>query len=210
LHRHKPRLGSLMKIHFFGGYRATNQNVLAWCNSLETKQPNVIAIGWPYPIGSSAGDPLKCWNCSGSIAKLISVDVDECLIVGHSSGCALANDVAGKALALGAKNFRLIALDGFLPRPELLNLPGTVVWSAECNGVHSLNYKTATARASSESIRGGWLQAKPNPRRTGFVPALLDGYLVGKFSRFRSRFPGEAPGATDRRFRGAPCEKRHP
>ena len=131
-----------MKVHFFGGYRATNQNVLAWCNSLEKKQPHVIAIGWPYPIGSPAASPLKCWNCSESVAKLIKVDVDECLIVGHSSGCAIANDVASKALALGAKNFKLIALDGFLPKPELLNLPGTMVWSAECNGVHSLKYKS--------------------------------------------------------------------
>jgi hypothetical protein len=135
--------GPLMKVHFFGGYRATKQNVLAWCNSLEKKQPNVTAIGWPYPTASPASNPLKCWNCSEAVAKLICVDVSECLIVGHSSGCAIANDVASKTLALGAKNFKLIALDGFLPKPELLNLPGTMVWSAECNGVHSLNYESS-------------------------------------------------------------------
>ena len=32
-----------------------------------------------------------------------------------SSGCAIANDVANVALDLGAKNFKLIALDGFRP-----------------------------------------------------------------------------------------------
>jgi hypothetical protein len=129
-----------MKVHFFGGYRANSQNVLAWCKSLEQKQPHVIAIGWPYPVGSTAGDPLRRWNFSDSLAKCISVDASECLIVGHSSGCAIANDVANKTLTFGAKNFRLIALDGFRPKPELLNLPGTMVWSAECNEIRSLNY----------------------------------------------------------------------
>jgi len=57
-----------------------------------------------------------------------------------SSGCAIANDVANVALDLGAKNFKLIALDGFRPSQELLSLPETTVWSAECNGVRSLNY----------------------------------------------------------------------
>src|SRR5215813_4607267 len=54
--------------------------------------------------------------------------------------CAIANDVANVALDLGAQNFKLIALDGFRPCPELLLLPGTTVWSAECNGARSLNY----------------------------------------------------------------------
>ncbi len=149
-----------MKIHFFGGYRASSQDVLAWCKSLEQKQPHVVAIGWPYPIGSSAGDPLKRWNYSDSLAKFISVDSDESLIVGHSSGCAIANDVADKTLALGARNFRLIALDGFRPKPELLNVPGTMLWSADSNGIHSLNYDalkdTAKFHVYRAAVRKKW------------------------------------------------------
>ena len=129
-----------MKVYFFGGWRATKQNVQAWCSSLEKKRPTLTAIGWPYPIGATSGNPLKQWIFSEPLAKLIRVDADDCLIVGHSSGCRIANDVASTALALGAKNFKLIALDGFQPDAHLLNLPGTMVWSAECNKVHSLNY----------------------------------------------------------------------
>jgi hypothetical protein len=130
-----------MKVYFFGGYRSTRDNVSAWCSSLEKKQSKVTAIGWPYPIAATAAGPLKRWNFSESVAKLIRVDTDDCLIVGHSSGCMIANDVAAMALALGAKNFKLIVLDGAAPKqPKLLSLPGTMLWGAECNGVRSLNY----------------------------------------------------------------------
>src|SRR5262249_53060089 len=126
---------------FFGGYRSTVADVQSWGKSLEAKVPGATAIVFPYPPGASASDPLVEWGCSRDIAMQILARTNEpCIIVGHSSGCAIANDVANVALDLGAKNFKLIALDGFCPSEELLSLPGTTVWSAECNGARSLNY----------------------------------------------------------------------
>ena len=128
-------------VYFFGGYRSTVADVEAWGKSLEAKVPGARAIVFPYPHGASAHDPLAEWGCSQDIAMHILARTNQpCIIVGHSSGCAIANDVANVALDLGAKNFKLIALDGFRPSRELLSLPETTVWSAECNGVRSLNY----------------------------------------------------------------------
>src|SRR5215471_318126 len=128
-------------VYFFGGYRSTVADVQSWGKSLEAKVPGATAIVFPYPPGASASHPLLEWGCSQDIATHILARTNEsCIIVGHSSGCAIANDVANVALDLGAQNFKLIALDGFCPSPELLLLPGTTVWSAECNGARSLNY----------------------------------------------------------------------
>jgi hypothetical protein len=139
-----PELGcnnGSVYVYFFGGYRSTVADVQAWGKSLEAKVPGATAIVFPYPAGASASDPLGEWGCSQDIATHILARTNEsCIIVGHSSGCAIANDVANVALDLGARNFKLIALDGFRPSPELLSLPGTTVWSAECNGARSLNY----------------------------------------------------------------------
>ena len=139
-----PELGGnngSVYVYFFGGYRSTVADVQAWGKSLEAKVPDATAIVFPYPPGASARDPLAEWSYSQDIAMhILGRSNEPCIIVGHSSGCAIANDVASVALDLGTKNFKLIALDGFRPSQELLSLPGTTVWSAECNGVRSLNY----------------------------------------------------------------------
>jgi hypothetical protein len=128
-------------VYFFGGYRSTVADVEAWGKSLEAKVPGATAIVFPYPHGASARDPLAEWGYSQDIAMhILGRSNQPCIIVGHSSGCAIANDVASVALDLGAENFKLIALDGFRPSHELLSLPETTVWSAECNGVRSFNY----------------------------------------------------------------------
>jgi hypothetical protein len=129
----------ILTIYFFGGYRSTHDDVMAWKNSLEAKLPGAKATAFHYPDGASAGDPLASWKASPDVAREIA-GAEQCVIVGHSSGCAIANDVATHVLRLGKSNFRLIALDGFCPDAELLALPGTACWSAECDGVRSLNY----------------------------------------------------------------------
>lgn len=148
-------------VYFFGGYRSTISDVDAWGKSLEAKVSGTTAIVFPYPPGASAGDPLAGWGYSQDVAMHIVARGNEpCMIIGHSSGCAIANDVAKAALDLGAKNFSLISLDGFRPSPELLSLPGTTVWSAECNGARSLNYDALSSckqfRVYNPKVIGQW------------------------------------------------------
>jgi hypothetical protein len=109
-------------IYFFGGYRSSHEDVMAWKNSVEAKLPKWGVPPFRYPERSSAEDPLEGWDGSDYIADLL---MPGDIIMGHSSGCGIANDVAEHAVKLGKVKFKLIALDGFCPSPELLALPGT-------------------------------------------------------------------------------------
>ena len=133
----------MIVVHFFGGYQATQAQVDAWAASARAQRPDVTFEGIPYPQGASSGDPLAKvapgeLDLMANAVKQTSADTH--YIVGHSSGCAVANPVAAIAVEKGAKNFTLIALDGFRPSPALLALPTTTCWSATCEGHHSLNY----------------------------------------------------------------------
>jgi hypothetical protein len=127
-------------IFYFGGYRATSSDVAAWANSVQKQNPQLSVTAYPYPTGASAGDPLAEWTQSREVAAKVA-ERAPAIIIGHSSGCAIANDVAEHALDLGAE-FQLIALDGFCPSPRLLARSDTLCWSAKGpNGEHSLNYE---------------------------------------------------------------------
>jgi hypothetical protein len=132
----------MLRIYYFGGYHATQQNVDAWKASVEEQLLEVDVIAFPYPDGASTS-PLPTWGTDNvdKWADRIAhqSDVEETIIIGHSSGCQLSNAVARELMQV-SDSFRLIALDGFCPSPELLAMPKTMVWSAECRGVKSRNY----------------------------------------------------------------------
>ncbi len=142
----------MITIYFFGGYLSNQKDVDAWKQSAE--QSGVTVNAYPYPVGASAGDPLEKWFRSKLIARDIITTIPEqnIIIVGHSSGCAIANDVAQATIHLGYNRFTLIALDGFCPNTDLLALPNTKVWSAYYHGDDgsaevSLNYDSLQERA---------------------------------------------------------------
>jgi hypothetical protein len=133
-----------MNVFYFGGYLATPIDVSAWRGSLQKKLTDATIFAYAWPNGASAGDPLAGWTDTQHLAELIDGQDDgDTIIIGHSSGCAYANAVAGYLLKLmNFKQFRLIALDGFTPCPELMAMPGTVRWSAlnMRSGATSRNY----------------------------------------------------------------------
>ena len=137
-----------MHIYFFGGYRSTLEDVEAWRRSAIAQIPDMPVTAFPYPEGATAGAPLERWHQSSDIAQQIKAEGAFAIIVGHSSGCAIANEVAAHVLALGYANMKVIALDGFRPSDNLLALPGSAVWSAECQGTCSLNYNGLQACAN--------------------------------------------------------------
>jgi hypothetical protein len=126
-----------MQVFFFGGYQADSGDVMGWARSVEKKVPGARAFGFPYPIGASSGTrAMESWNLTPTIVAMLN---DGDIVVGHSSGCMYANDVAGAALRAN-KIFKLVALDGFVPNESLLALDDTRVWSAKCGAARSLNY----------------------------------------------------------------------
>jgi hypothetical protein len=141
-------------ILFFGGYRSTEADVQAWAHSA-MKQNSIISQVHPfhYPENASAGDPLEHWSSSDAFKAIHDMgQVDQLMIVGHSSGCAYANEIAGKLLARERFDHKLIALDGFCPAKVLLDGIHTEVWSARNSNavVHSLNYWICKMRAGDK------------------------------------------------------------
>ena len=129
---------------FFGGYRATLDNIKSWRGSAMQAKPHVTFDGFPYPSGApSDGDKAleafkKANDYDRALKAISDSNADKIYIVGHSSGCAIANAVDD-----GVKDHSkviLVALDGYAPSPAQLERASTQVWSAECGHATSLNY----------------------------------------------------------------------
>jgi hypothetical protein len=131
-------------VFFFGGYHASQQDIDAWLRSARTQKPTVDFIGFPWPKGAGAGahSAVSHFSQKGRYDAVID-DIqgngaDTIYIVGHSSGCAIANAV--DAGLEWTENIVLVALDGFGPSADQLDRETTQVWGAICDGVHSRNY----------------------------------------------------------------------
>ena len=129
---------------FFGGWQASLADVKAWTASALRQSPGVMFDAYPYPSGASAKgeEAVAKFTQAGDLAKAINKieasRADTIYIVGHSSGCAIAN-----AVDAGLKDHTktiLVALDGYCPGPAQLGRAGTQVWVAESSMGRSLHY----------------------------------------------------------------------
>ena len=93
--------GSTMSeaVFYFGGYHASHHDIDAWLRSARTQKPAVEFIGFPWPKGASSGahSAVSHFSKRGRYDAVID-DIqgngaDTIYIVGHSSGCAIANAV---------------------------------------------------------------------------------------------------------------------
>jgi hypothetical protein len=130
---------------FFGGWQASLSDMKAWTASAIQQNPGVMFDAYPYPVGASAKgeEALDRFTKAGDLAKAINKiqasKADTIYIVGHSSGCAIANKVEAD-LKDHTKTI-LVALDGYCPSAAQLARPGTQVWVAESSTGKSLHYK---------------------------------------------------------------------
>jgi len=130
---------------FFGGYKASIPDIKAWTDSAIKQKPGVTFDGYPYPDASSDGEKAvkafknpKTNDYAKAIKKIEDSKSDVIYIVGHSSGCAVANEVDD-----GLKDHTkiiLVALDGYAPSNAQLARPSTQVWVAESSTGRSLHY----------------------------------------------------------------------
>lgn len=132
-------------IFFFGGYNATSNDMNAWKDSAVSQRSNDVAVftyAWPLGARSDAQSAVHAFRSAGTfrdaVSRITSSTADKIYIVGHSSGCAIANDV-DNALPPSDK-VSLVALDGFAPSGRQLLRPSTQVWAAVCGGVKSRNH----------------------------------------------------------------------
>src|ERR1700722_4986219 len=146
--------GSTMSkaVFFFGGWKSHLVDIKAWTADALKQKPSVTFDGFPFPDIESADDDvaIKAFsnpkhNDLAAAIKMIEASTrDVIFIVGHSSGCAIANKV--DASLKDHKKIILVALDGFAPSNAQLDRTNTQVWSAESGAGKSLNHDRMLAR----------------------------------------------------------------
>src|SRR5438874_1394602 len=109
-------------VYFFGGQDATQPQVDSWVKSAQVQEPTIDFFGFAWPTfghGSTsvAIDTIKKTQpYKDMVAALVAAKADMYYIVGHSSGCAIANDV--DANLKDTSKVTLVSLDGFKPSKE--------------------------------------------------------------------------------------------
>ncbi len=130
-------------VFYFGGFHASDLDIESWLRSARVQKPAVDFTGFPWPKGANADadSAVKAFSKHGKFDAVIE-DIQGCadtiFIVGHSSGCAIANAV--DAGLEWTENVVLVALDGFRPSDDQLDRETTQVWGATCGDVKSRNF----------------------------------------------------------------------
>src|SRR4029077_8045755 len=113
-----------------------------WKTSAEKQRDDVEFDACHYPDGvdykrTSAVDGFKHYDAV--VKKIEDNGADPIFIVGHSSGCAIAEEVNSRVKG-DHKNSTLVSLDGFAPFPKQIKGASVQAWSAEGGGGQSLNW----------------------------------------------------------------------
>ena len=197
---------------FFGGYKASLPNIKAWTASAIHQKPGVTFDGYPYPDGASwdGEEAVKAFtkthDHATAIKKIEASDRDMIYIVGHSSGCAIAN-----AVDAGLKDHTkiiLVALDGYAPGNAQLARPSTQVWVAESSTGRSLHYSDLQDRIKDHNLKAKVkTQVKIYQASTNCSTKLsLHFSLVNLSSRVAWRNPSPTGTKTARRTCPGSCE----
>ena len=132
-------------IFYFGGYQATIGDAAKWQGSAAEQTADdvlVFTYAWPAGANADAQSAVATFKAAGTLARAVaqigSSGADRIYIVGHSSGCAIANAVDRSLASHDAVT--LVALDGFVPDRDQLARPATQVWAAVCGKAVSLNH----------------------------------------------------------------------
>lgn len=133
-------------VFFIGGWNAKQVHINAWVQSAQQQRPSIAFRGFPWPAGVTSypeTSVVKGSRENGQYRKALDAikacKADTIYLVGHSSGCAIANAL-DKDLN-DPDRIVLVALDGFVPDRDQRDRSSTQIWSA-VNGNHkSKNYK---------------------------------------------------------------------
>ena len=126
---------------YFGGYKSTLINIKDWTASAGIQKPSVKFEGYAYPdiVSADSGDAINAFKFHDeAIKKIQDSPSDVIYIVGHSSGCAIANKIEDDLK--DHKKIILVALDGFSPSDAQFARGNTRIWTAESGTGKSLHY----------------------------------------------------------------------
>jgi hypothetical protein len=128
---------------FFGGHQASQPDMDRWLSSARSQRPDIDFCAFPWTSGASSPEDSvikgswKSGQFQTAIAAIKASKADTIYIVGHSSGCAIANEVDRNLLL--RSEVVLVVLDGFAPSKEQLRLTSTQVWVAKSGEGKSMN-----------------------------------------------------------------------
>jgi hypothetical protein len=133
-------------VFYFGGFQASQPDIDKWLRSARFQKPAVKFIAFPWLGGATDPDgdrAVEMLRKSGKLASIIkdveATKAETIFIVGHSSGCAIANAVdAGEN---SDTHIVLVALDGYRPSDTQVDRGDTQVWGAKgAKGEKSLRF----------------------------------------------------------------------
>jgi hypothetical protein len=133
-------------VYFFGGFLASPTDMKVWLGSARAQKSDsdIVFDAYPWPSGANFGakSAISTFTNSGqydkALAAIKACKADRIYIVGHSSGCAIANHVE-RNLDDHDKIW-LVALDGFVPDGNQRGRSNTQVWAAVCGDAKSLHH----------------------------------------------------------------------
>jgi hypothetical protein len=142
---------------FFGGFNASQSDIDAWLRSAKQLKPNVAFSGFPWTSGPKsypADTVVKGCKNSGqyktALDAIQACTADTIYIVGHSSGCAVANAVDDELN--DRKRIVLVALDGVTP-DDAYDRPDMRMWAAENGPRHQSKNFPGMKKAAREKLK---------------------------------------------------------
>jgi hypothetical protein len=125
-----------MRIHvvFLGGFLASQPDVDQWKTSAAQQRSDVTFDACPYPAnaGASRQNAVDGFESQFDVVlkRIDAVGADALFIVGHSSGCAIANELNSRFKG-DHSHTTLVDLDGFAPFDIQIKKSSVQAWSAE-------------------------------------------------------------------------------
>jgi predicted esterase len=119
---------------FFGGFQASKTDMDLWLANARKQRDDVVFDAFPYPdAGPDDDDAVNGFKQFDAVIKKIKdTGADMTYIVGHSSGCAIANELDSRLTKnmKDTSHIALVCLDGFAPSADQRKRSTTQVWSA--------------------------------------------------------------------------------
>lgn len=145
---------------FFGGFQSSQPDIDKWLDSARKQRSDVQFEAFPFPDIPKAGDKdaVNGFKHFAEVLKKIEDShADKIYIVGHSSGCAIANHM-NSLLKGDHKNITLVDLDGFSPSGGQIKKSTVEAWSAQGNGGrgHSVNWANGKKMYTAASATKPW------------------------------------------------------
>ena len=146
-----PPASLTLSVYFFGGYQASSDQMDDWIKSAHGQRSDVNFNAFPYPSNNSEPSDKDIDSFKKVIKTINDSTADIIFIVGHSSGCAIANGVDERLK--DTTKVSLVALDGFAPSAAQLKRKSTQVWAAESGSAKSYNHDRLLKRVGKDRLQ---------------------------------------------------------